>query len=537
MIFTKSKTSTLAAIAAFASALLVKAEDQSAIAPEDSLVVKLGSETFKPFLEENELLLAEFFAPWCGHCKTLAPHYVEAAKILHEEYQIPIAQIDCTENQELCMEQGIKGYPSLKVFKKNGSVVSEYQGQRNKDAIVQFMKKQALPAVSEFANATALNEFLEKQQENIVIAQYNAVDGTLNDTFFNVAELLRDDYVFFNYQDGEGSGNVSVITGKQAPTSFTEDLTDLTAEESNTKLSEFIIIESIPYFGEIDGATYEKYMSSQIPLVYFFYRSDEERKEFEPFFNQLGEKYRGKLNFAGLDASKYGKHAENLNMKEQFPLIAIHEIETNLKFGTEQIPENEYDVEETKISLAPAEIEEFVASYLSGDLSPILKSEEVPTEQEGNVTKIVGKTHDEIRYDTGKDVLVEYYAPWCGHCKKLAPMYDTLADIYALDENASSKVVIGKIDGTLNDVFEIEIGGYPTIALYPAGDLTKEPIIYKGARTLDAFMEFIKESGFHGIDGAQIIQDNTPAEEEAEDEDEVVIDEDDDEEVPEQDEL
>lgn len=556
MIFTKSKTSTLAAIAAFASALLVNAEEQSATAPEDSLVVKLDSDSFQPFLEANDLLLAEFFAPWCGHCKTLAPHYVEAAKILHEEFEIPIAQIDCTENQDLCMEQGIKGYPSLKVFKKNGEVVTEYQGQRTKDAIVQFMKKQALPAVSQFTNTTALNDFLEKQQENVVVAQYNAVDGALNDTFFNVAELLRDDYVFVNFQDGEGSGNVSVISGKQAPTAFTADLTDLSDDEANTQFSEFIVVESMPFFGEIDGSTYEKYMSAQIPLVYYFYLSDEQRKEFEPFFNKLGEQYRGKLNFAGLDASKYGKHAENLNMKEQFPLIAIHEIETNMKYGTEQLPEDEFDVEETKITLAPAQIEEFVASYLAGDLSPILKSEDVPTVQESNVTKIVGTTHDEIRYDTAKDVLVEYYAPWCGHCKKLAPLYDTLADIYALDENASSKVVIGKIDGTLNDVFGIEIGGYPTLALYPAGDLTKEPIIYKGSRTLDGFLDFIKKSGSHGIDGAQIIKDNTPVEEEVEDdeevedneevevedeeavaEDEVVVDEDDDEEIPEQDEL
>lgn len=544
MIFTRSKTSTLAAIAACASTLLVNAQEQSAVAPEDSFVVKLTDETFKPFLQENDLVLAEFFAPWCGHCKTLAPHYVEAAKVLHEEYEIPIAQIDCTENQELCMEQGVKGYPTLKIFKKNGDIVSDYQGQRTKDSIIQYMIKQALPAVSEFTNTSSLNEFMERQKDNVIIAQYNAVEGVLNETFYDIAETLRDDYVFINYkeEDGESAGNVSVITPKQDPIAFTEDLTGLPQNETVAKLSEFIAVESKPYFGEIDGASYEHYMNAELPLAYFFYSSEEERSEYEPLFSQLGKKYRGVLNFAGLDASKYGKHAENLNMKEQFPLLAIHEIATNFKFGDEQLQDDEFDGEETKIVLDPKKVVKFVEAYVAGELKPILKSEEIPTVQETNVTKIVGKTHDEIRYDTEKDVLIKYYAPWCGHCKRMAPIYETLADIYALDEDANSKLVIGNIDGTLNDVFDIEITGYPTLALYPAGDLTKEPIIYQGPRTLESFLDFVKENGAYGIDGAKILEEHKPIEEEEDDEefeeeDVAVEEEEDDEEVPEQDEL
>ena len=144
-------------------------------------------------------------------------------------------------------------------------------------------------------------------------------------------------------------------------------------------------------------------------------------------------------------------------------MFAIHELESNLKFGPEQIPSEEF-TEETVVELKESSIEEFVEKYLNKELSPIIKSEEIPEVQESNVIKIVGKSHDEIRFDENKDVLVKYYAPWCGHCKKMAPLYETLADIYALDEEAKEKVVIGKIDGTLNDVFGIEITGYPTLA-------------------------------------------------------------------------
>ena len=41
---------------------------------------------------------------------------------------------------------------------------------------------------------------------------------------------------------------------------------------------------------------------------------------------------------------------------------------------------------------------------------------------------VVGKNFDEIVNDESKDVLIEFYAPWCGHCKSLAPKYEELGE-------------------------------------------------------------------------------------------------------------
>ena len=86
-----------------------------AVADPNSAVVKLTSENFASFIEENPLILAEFFAPWCGYCKMLGPEYSKAADSLNESHpKIKLAQIDCTEDEALCMEHGIRGYPTLK---------------------------------------------------------------------------------------------------------------------------------------------------------------------------------------------------------------------------------------------------------------------------------------------------------------------------------------------------------------------------------------------------------------------------------------
>lgn len=81
-----------------------------------SSVVSLTEETFRHFMEENPLVLANFYAPWCGYSRQLAPKFEAAAEELKYD-DIPLVKIDCTWEEDLCDQYQIRSVPTMMVFR------------------------------------------------------------------------------------------------------------------------------------------------------------------------------------------------------------------------------------------------------------------------------------------------------------------------------------------------------------------------------------------------------------------------------------
>lgn len=126
----------------------------------------------------------------------------------------------------------------------------------------------------------------------------------------------------------------------------------------------------------------------------------------------------------------------------------------------------------------------------AGELKPILKSAPEPKVNDGPVKVVVGNTFEKLVMDETKDVLVEFYAPWCGHCKSLEPIYKKLGQKYQSEKN----LVVAKIDATANDVPpEYKVEGFPTIYFAPSGKKTS-PMKYEGDRTVEGFSKYLQDN-------------------------------------------
>jgi len=147
-----------------------------------------------------------------------------------------------------------------------------------------------------------------------------------------------------------------------------------------------------------------------------------------------------------------------------------------------------YECETKPKDLTVAVISTFVEDVLGGKLAPSLKSEPIPEKNDEPVKVIVGKEFEKIVKDETKDVFVKYYAPWCGHCKKLAEPWKELGTKMA----EFPDVVIGKFDATANEAEGVEVRGYPTLIFYPKDN--KEGVSYDGERDVASFEAWLKEN-------------------------------------------
>jgi protein disulfide-isomerase A1 len=434
---------------------------------EESQVIDLEEATFDDAIAKHQFLLLEFYAPWCGHCKALEPEYKKAAQILKEENSnVRLAKIDATENVDLASRFEVRGYPTIK-FYKNGEYI-EYNGGRTAEEIVQWVTKKSGPPSVQLNSVEEVENF--KTKSEFVIVYFGSENSENFKSFNSLAEKY--DYFFGHSFNDAVNAHYNVKDNLVLFKNFDELRNDFTGELTQSSFEEFSNVYSLPIVGKFNDRLIEVIFDKN-GAGFFYFRSDNSENDvaFDEVIRKLATTYRKKLVFVSSDivGDLEERVAEYYGIDEKsLPKIIITKV-----VDEENVKNYNFDKEFTQ-----ANVEQFIEDFLANKLKSTLKSEPVPESQDEAVYKVVGTTFNDVVINNDKHVLVEFYAPWCGHCKNFAPIYEEIAQAFNAE---NSNVVIAKMDATENEVEGLQVSGFPTIKFYKAGDKTN-PIDYEEGR-------------------------------------------------------
>ncbi|KAJ3675229.1 hypothetical protein LUZ60_004271 [Juncus effusus] len=456
-------------------------------AEEEPAVIELTESNFTEIVEKHDFIVVEFYAPWCGHCKKLAPEYEKAAQeLLKHDPPITLAKVDANEksNKPLSTKFNVQGFPTIKILRNKGAIVQDYNGAREKEGIVEYLKKQVGPASVELKSEEEAEGFIGEKSV-VIVGVFDEFSGSEFENFISIAEKLRAEYNFGHSKDAKilPRGDSSLAAPFVRLFKPFDDLFADSKEFEVEKLESFINEASMPLV-----VTFDSNPSNQPFLLKFFSNSNVKAMLFTSFTDDKFTEYKKELNEAAVEyksknlsfligeptASRGAFQYYGLR-NEWLPLIVVQG-----GFGQKYLKSN----------VQPDQIQAWLKEYLDGTLTPFIKSQPIPETNDEPVKIVVAESFNETVFNSGKNVFLEFYAPWCSHCKKLEPILNEVATSLQNKDN----IVIAKMDATLNDVpKEFELTAYPTIYFYSAD---KKMQVFNGGRTAEAIIHFINENKY-----------------------------------------
>uniref|UniRef100_A0AAZ3P462 Protein disulfide-isomerase A3 n=1 Tax=Oncorhynchus tshawytscha TaxID=74940 RepID=A0AAZ3P462_ONCTS len=414
-------------------------------------VIEFTDDDFDSKIGDHGMILVEFFAPWCGHCKKLAPEYEVAATRL--KGIVGLAKVDCTVHNNVCQKYGVSGYPTLKIF-RDGEDAGAYDGPRNADGIVSHLKKQAGPASVELKTEADFTKYVGDRDASVV-GFFADAGSPAKAEFLKSASALRESFLFSDHCCTSYTPCFSFSVSFGMCPHMTDDNKDQMKDKDL-----LVAYYDVDYEKNPKGSNYWRNRVMKVA---------------KGFLDQGN-----KLNFAVASKNGFSQDIAEMGLDAssgELPVVGIRTAKGDKYVMTEEF------------SRDGKALERFLQDYFDGKLKRYLKSEPIPENNDGPVKTVVAENFDAIVNEEDKDVLIEFYAPWCGHCKSLEPKWKELGEKLSSDPN----IVIAKMDATANDVpSQYEVRGFPTIFFSPAGQ-KMSPKKYEGGREVSDFMSYLKE--------------------------------------------
>ncbi|NWY67588.1 PDIA2 isomerase, partial [Erithacus rubecula] len=483
------------------------------IKEEDNVLV-LHEHNFARALSEHQLLLVEFYAPWCGHCQQLAPAFAQAAaELRNESSPARLAKVDATAQTALATEFGITSYPTLKLFRDgNRTHPLAYTGRLDSQGIVRWMQRRAGPSATLLQDTDTIAAFIDSQ-DLVVVGFFKDLKGEAAQAFFDVAAEMVD--MPFGVAE---AAELFQAYGLSADTvclfkKFDERQTNFPVDPARgldtAELTRLLRVHSLHLVMEFTNETSSQIFGAKIPhhMLLFLNKSSPEQLSLRDGFRAAAGGFRGEVRWPhGRDME--GGFGTAQPQCPLFPAQVLFVVVDVTGHGADVLPffgmtaadaptlrlvkmegNRKYRMEQDNFS--DSAIRTFIQAVMDGKVKPHLLSAEPPEDWDTRPVKVlVGKTFEQVAFDETKNVFVKFYAPWCPHCQAMAAAWEELAERYKDRED----IVIAEMDSTANELENITIHGYPTLHYFPAGP-GRKMIEFKSNRDVETFSKFLENGG------------------------------------------
>ncbi|KAK6589087.1 hypothetical protein RS030_233541 [Cryptosporidium xiaoi] len=509
-----------------------------------NLVKQLSHEGVYNFTREDSVVL--FYVPWCMFCREIIPEFNKAAQILKDK-KIKFGKIDANEHRQIVLMEQIIKFPTIKVYSEG--IGHYYNGLSNAVSITNFINTEfdrdlAILDVESLKLFTStdkssikmiaiINE-TQTNPTNTVSVSYSKISRKYHNIFFAHTFSNNTDIVKYilsknnNSKLGNNESNLNSLLAIITPWNDNSELFDIDNTEINGNNSEqgVILLDNIdfnnydllenlvhkyqfPLIIDFNPFIAQKLFSVNKPIAFLFINKDTPNYDlFMKRYRNLAIQFRGDIIFVRSGNSlPHEKRISQVlvNDENEFPVISIIRVpEENDDNKNILLPPNMPQMKQSQTPLIykyhiygqqllqNSNIEHFINEFISGRIEPYYKSEEPPSEEDntGAVRIVVSKTFKKEVIDNDLDVFIVFFAPWCGHCRKLEPDFHSLA---LRLQGLNDKLKIAKIDGSQNDVPNIQIFGFPTLLLFRSGQ-KDQPMFYGGDRTIVEMIQWLSEN-------------------------------------------
>ncbi|XP_013389215.1 protein disulfide-isomerase A5-like [Lingula anatina] len=494
-------------------------EKEAEWADEETEVVHLQDSNFDEYVKDHPSVLVMFYAPWCGHCKKMKPEYVQAAAQLKEEgVEGILAAVDATKERKAAETLKVQGFPTVKYF-KDGEYAFDFN-ERTADKLVEFMKDPKEPPPPpppeaewseqedihvNFLTEETFKPFMKKKKHTLVMfyAPWCGHCKKAKPHYTNAAEIYKDDpkiayaavdctkyqslctandvsgyptFKYYNY-----GKNPQQYQGGREEADFVNFMKDPNNPEGSTPPpppqqtpeEQWADVAGAENLNHLTSGTFEAFVKENPSVLVMFYAPwCGHCKAMKPAYGEAAQKLK-EQNINGVLAAVDATQERDLTNKYKvtgFP---------TLKYFRNGEVAFEYNRGRSTSDLV---------SFMT---NPEEKKPEPPkpeaqwSDTPSNIRHLTQATFTPSISDM-EQVLVMFYAPWCGHCKRAKPEFEEAANSL----QGSTTQFLAAVDCTAASELCSKEGvtGYPTFRYYSRGEFVKK---YQGGRSKQDFTDFL----------------------------------------------